>query len=93
MSTPKVLVADPISERGIAELLEGKLLEVDVLTGKTEAELLEIIGNYQGLVVRSQTKVTARLLEAATQLKAVGRAGVGVCRWACRHRQHCRGRN
>ena len=78
MSTPKVLVADPISERGIAELLEGKLLEVDVLTGKTEAELLEIIGNYQGLVVRSQTKVTARLLEAATQLKAVGRAGVGV---------------
>jgi D-3-phosphoglycerate dehydrogenase len=78
MSTPKVLVADPISERGIAELQEGKLLEVDVLTGKTEAELLEIIANYQGLVVRSQTKVTARLLEAATQLKAVGRAGVGV---------------
>ncbi len=78
MSTPKVLVADPISERGIAELLEGKLLEVDVLTGKTESELLEIIANYQGLVVRSQTKVTARLLEAATQLKAVGRAGVGV---------------
>ncbi len=78
MSTPKVLVADPISERGIAELLEGKLLEVDVLTGKTEAELLEIIGNYQGMVVRSQTKVTARLLEAATQLKVVGRAGVGV---------------
>jgi D-3-phosphoglycerate dehydrogenase len=78
MSTPKVLVADPISERGIAELSEGRLLEVDVLTGKTEAELLEIIGGYQGLVVRSQTKVTARVLEAATQLKVVGRAGVGV---------------
>lgn len=78
MSTPKVLVADPISERGIAELAEGKLLEVDVCTGKSEAELLEIIGNYQGLVVRSQTKVTARLLEAAKKLKVVGRAGVGV---------------
>jgi D-3-phosphoglycerate dehydrogenase len=78
MSTPKVLVADPISERGIAELQEGKMLEVDVMTGKTEAELLEIIGAYQGMVVRSQTKVTARLLEAASQLKVVGRAGVGV---------------
>ena len=78
MSTPKVLVADPISERGIAELAEGKLLQVDVLTGKTQEELLQIIDQYQGLVVRSQTKVTPALLEAAKQLKVVGRAGVGV---------------
>jgi D-3-phosphoglycerate dehydrogenase len=78
MSIPKVLVADPISETGVAELAEGKLLHVDVLTGKTEAELLEIIGEYSGLVVRSQTKVTTRLLDAAHQLKVVGRAGVGV---------------
>ena len=78
MSIPKVLVADPISERGIAELAEGKLLKVDVMTGKSEQELLAIIGEYQGLVVRSQTKVTAKLLEAATNLKVVGRAGVGV---------------
>ncbi len=78
MSIPKVLVADPISERGIAELAEGKLLHVDVLTGKTQEELLQIIDQYQGLVVRSQTKVTPALLEAAKQLKVVGRAGVGV---------------
>ena len=78
MSTPKVLVADPISERGIAELAEGKLLQVDVQVGKTQEELLKIISQYQGLVVRSQTKVTAALLEAAKQLKVVGRAGVGV---------------
>jgi D-3-phosphoglycerate dehydrogenase / 2-oxoglutarate reductase len=78
MSIPKVLVADPISERGIAELAEGKLLQVDVLTGKSQEELLEIIDQYQGLVVRSQTKVTPALLAAAKQLKVVGRAGVGV---------------
>ncbi len=78
MSIPKVLVADPISERGVAELAEGKLLKVDVMTGKSEQELLGIIGEYEGLVVRSQTKVTAKLLEAAKKLKVVGRAGVGV---------------
>ena len=78
MSIPKVLVADPISERGVAELAEGRLLEVDVHTGKSEAELFKIIGQYEGLVVRSQTKVTAALLEAASKLKVVGRAGVGV---------------
>ena len=44
MSIPKVLVADPISERGVAELAEGKLLKVDVMTGKSEQELLGIIG-------------------------------------------------
>ena len=65
MSIPKVLVADPISERGVAELAEGKLLKVDVMTGKSEQELLEIIGEYEGLVVRSQTKVTAKLLECS----------------------------
>ncbi len=58
MSVPKVLVADPISERGISELAEGGLLEVTVKTGLKEDELLEIIGEYAGLVVRCQTKVT-----------------------------------
>ena len=78
MNIAKVLVADPIAESGVAELAAGGQLQVDVKTGKTEAELLEIIGEYEGLVVRSQTKVTARLLEAAHKLKVVGRAGVGV---------------
>ena len=78
MSKPKVLVADPVSERGIAELSEGGLLDVTVKTGLKEEQLLEIIGEFSGLVVRSQTKVNARVIEAATKLKAVGRAGVGV---------------
>ena len=78
MIKPKVLVADPISERGISELQEGGLLDVTVKTGLKEDEILEIIGEYSALVVRSQTKATARLIEAATNLKVIGRAGVGV---------------
>jgi D-3-phosphoglycerate dehydrogenase len=78
MNKPKVLVADPVSERGVAELAEGGLLDVTVKTGLKEEQLLEIIGEFSGLVVRSQTKVNARVIEAATNLKVVGRAGVGV---------------
>ncbi|HWL51447.1 MAG TPA: phosphoglycerate dehydrogenase [Chthoniobacteraceae bacterium] len=78
MSVPKVLVADPISERGVEELAAGGLLEVVVKTGLKEEELLKIIGEYSALVVRSQTKVTAALLAAAEKLRAIGRAGVGV---------------
>lgn len=78
MQIPKVLVADPISQRGIEMLAEGGALEVIVKIGLSEAELLSLIPQFAALVVRSQTKVTANLLEAATQLKAVGRAGVGV---------------
>lgn len=78
MDLPKVLVADPISERGVAELAAGGALEVIVKTGLKEDQLLEIIGEFSGLVVRSQTKATAKLLAAATKLRAIGRAGVGV---------------
>src|SRR6266446_10128634 len=69
MNKPKILVADPVSERGVAELQEGGLLEVTVKTGLKEDELLKIIGEFDGLVVRSQTKVNARVIEAAKQLK------------------------
>src|SRR4051812_112381 len=78
MPKPKVLVADPISERGVSELAEGGLLDVTVQTGLKEDQLLEIIGEYSGLVVRSQTKATAKLIAAATNLRVIGRAGVGV---------------
>ena len=78
MSKPKVLVADPVSERGVSELQEGDLLEVVVKTGLKEDQLLEIIGEFDGLVVRSQTKVNAKVIDAAKRLKVVGRAGVGV---------------
>jgi D-3-phosphoglycerate dehydrogenase len=78
MEIPKVLVADPISERGVSELAEGGALEVTVMTGLKEEQLLEIIPQFSALVVRSQTKVNARVIDAATKLKVVGRAGVGV---------------
>jgi D-3-phosphoglycerate dehydrogenase len=78
MPKPKILVADPISERGISELQEGGLLDVTVQTGLKEDALLEIIGEYAGLVVRSQTKATPKLIAAASNLRVIGRAGVGV---------------
>ncbi|NBS52874.1 MAG: phosphoglycerate dehydrogenase, partial [Spartobacteria bacterium] len=77
-NTPKVLVADPVSQRGVEELAANGSLEVVVKTGLPEAEIIKIIPEFSALVVRSQTKVTAAVLEAATKLKVVGRAGVGV---------------
>ena len=73
----KILIADSLSDVGLAVLRDAGL-DVDVNTGKTEDELLEIIGAYEGLIVRSATQVTPRLLAAADNLKVVGRAGVGV---------------
>ncbi len=78
MSKLRVLVADPISQRGVDELAAGGLLEVEVKTGLKEDQLIEALQGVAALVVRSQTKVTAKVLAAATELKAVGRAGVGV---------------
>ncbi|HZZ83423.1 MAG TPA: phosphoglycerate dehydrogenase [Anaeromyxobacteraceae bacterium] len=73
----RVLVADDLSAEGI-RILRDAGLEVDVKVGLPAEELAGIIGGYDGLAVRSATKVTARLLERATRLKVVGRAGVGV---------------
>ncbi|KXG42740.1 phosphoglycerate dehydrogenase [Tepidibacillus decaturensis] len=74
----KILVSDPISEVGLTKLREAADIQIDVKTDLSQTELLEIIGDYQGLFVRSQTKVTAEVLAAAKQLKVIGRAGVGV---------------
>jgi D-3-phosphoglycerate dehydrogenase len=74
----KVLIADPISQRGIDELSARAELEVSVQTGLTESDLIRVIPDFHALVVRSQTKVTASVLHAASQLRVVGRAGVGV---------------
>ena len=73
---PKVLVSDPIAPEGI-EILK-KVAEVDVKTGLTKDELAAIIGDYDALAVRSETKVTADILAKADKLKIIGRAGVGV---------------
>jgi len=78
MQTPKVLVADPISKRGVEELAANGALEVVVQTGLSGADLIALIPGFSALVVRSQTKVTAAVLDAAKNLKVVGRAGVGV---------------
>ena len=73
---PKILVADPIGAEGV-DLLKTHA-EVDVKTGMKPPELLAIIADYEGLVVRSETKVTKEVIEAAKKLQVVGRAGIGV---------------
>ncbi|TAG10791.1 MAG: phosphoglycerate dehydrogenase [Verrucomicrobia bacterium] len=78
MASYRVLVSDPISEKGVDALRAAPEISVDVKTGLKPDELLSIIGEYHGLVVRSQTKVTADVFAAAKNLKAIGRAGVGV---------------
>jgi D-3-phosphoglycerate dehydrogenase len=72
----KVLVSDSLSEHGIKILKKGT--EVDVKTGMSPEELKACIGEYDALVVRSQTQVTEDVIEAAKNLKIIGRAGVGV---------------
>lgn len=78
MASYRVLVSDPISEKGVDALRSSPEITVDVKTGLKPDELLAIIGDYHGLVVRSETKVTAEVFAAAKNLKAIGRAGVGV---------------
>ena len=78
MTAPKVLIADAISQRGVDELSRGDALDVTIKTGLSERELVELIPQFAGLVVRSQTKVTADILNAGARLRVVGRAGVGV---------------
>ncbi|MGL4398630.1 MAG: phosphoglycerate dehydrogenase, partial [Luteolibacter sp.] len=78
MATFRVLVSDPISEKGVDALRSAPEISVDVNTGLKPDELLKIIGDYHGLVIRSETKVTPEVFAAATHLKAIGRAGVGV---------------
>jgi D-3-phosphoglycerate dehydrogenase len=74
-----VLVCDPISPKGIALLQQRPDFNVTVLKQKTpEAELLTLVKDAHAIVVRSETKINSKVIEAATQLRAVGRAGVGV---------------
>jgi len=74
----KVLVSDPISDMGIQLLYDASDVEVVKQTGLSEDELVAIIGDYDALLVRSQTRVTEKIMNAGTKLKVVGRAGVGV---------------
>lgn len=73
---PKVLIADPIASEGTKLL--SNYTSVDVRLKLKPSELLSIIGEYEGLVVRSETKVTSEVIEAGKKLQVIGRAGVGV---------------
>ncbi|BAZ06692.1 phosphoglycerate dehydrogenase [Calothrix sp. NIES-3974] len=72
----KVLVSDPIDQAGIDIL--SQVATVDVKTGLKPEQLKEIIGEYDALMIRSGTRVTSEIIEAGTNLKIIGRAGVGV---------------
>ncbi|MFV0360877.1 phosphoglycerate dehydrogenase [Tropicimonas sp.] len=76
---PKVLVSDKLSETAV-QIFRDNDIEVDFLPnlGKEPENLLELIHNYDGLAIRSATKVTEKILERATSLKVIGRAGIGV---------------
>ena len=76
VSRPKVLIPEKVSPDGLRLLQES--LDVDEKKGLSPDELREIIGGYEALIVRSETKVTAPLLEAGKKLRVVARAGVGV---------------
>jgi D-3-phosphoglycerate dehydrogenase len=74
----RILVSDSLHESGIEVLEETPGFEVEVNTSLTQEELLGIIKNYDVLVIRSSTKVTAEVIEAADRLKVIGRAGIGL---------------
>jgi D-3-phosphoglycerate dehydrogenase len=76
-SMPKVLISDKLSAAAV-QIFKDRGIQTDVKTGLTPDELKAIIGEYDGLAIRSNTKVTADVLAAATNLKVVGRAGIGV---------------
>lgn len=73
----RILITDNISEKGV-KLMQEAGMEVDQKVGISEDEIIAIIANYDALVVRSQTKVTKKIIEAADSLKVIGRCGVGV---------------
>ncbi len=76
---PRVLISDALSTAAV-QIFKDRGVETDFQPnlGKDKDKLAEIIGNYDGLAIRSNTKVTAKLLEKATRLKVIGRAGIGV---------------
>src|SRR6201984_818552 len=79
MTKPKVLISDALSPAAV-QIFRDRAVEGDSQPnlGKDKDRLAEIIGNYDGLAIRSATKATAKIIEKATKLKGIGRAGIGV---------------
>jgi D-3-phosphoglycerate dehydrogenase len=78
MKTAKVLVSDKLSDSGLNVLRAASTIQVDYRPGLSEEELADAIGEYDALIIRSGSKVTAKVLAKADQLQVVGRAGIGV---------------
>jgi len=76
--TCRVLISDKLAPEGVAILKGSPGLEVDDRAGVGADELERIIGDYEGLIIRSGTKVTAKIIAAADKLRVIGRAGIGV---------------
>ncbi len=74
----RVLLSDTLAQQGIEVLKRYPELQIDINTGLKPAQLAEIIAPYDALVIRSSTKVTREIIDCATSLKVIGRAGVGV---------------
>ncbi|MCP4428230.1 MAG: phosphoglycerate dehydrogenase [Chloroflexi bacterium] len=74
----RILISDKLGQAGLDRLDEIEDVSYDMKTGLSKAELIKMIPNYDGLIIRSGTQVTAALLAAADNLKVVGRAGIGV---------------
>jgi D-3-phosphoglycerate dehydrogenase len=74
----KILIADPLAKRGQEILHHARGVQVDEKTGLSEAEVCKILGAYDAIIVRSETKVNKTLIDAAPKLRVIGRAGVGV---------------
>ncbi len=77
MTAPRVLISDKLSPAAV-EVFRNRGVEVDLRPGLSPAELRACIGGYDGLAIRSATKVTQEVLDAAPRLRVVGRAGIGV---------------
>jgi phosphoglycerate dehydrogenase-like enzyme len=79
MTKPKVLISDALSPAAV-QIFRDRGVEVDFQPnlGKDKEKLAEIIGKYDGLAIRSATKATAKIIEKATRLRVIGRAGIGV---------------
>ena len=77
MTKPKVLISDK-RDPNAARIFTEMGCDVDIITGETPEQLIARIGEYDGLAIRSSTKVTKDILAAATRLKVIGRAGIGV---------------
>lgn len=74
----KILISDPLAKEGIEKLKENDDFKVTEITGLGEEELVKTIPSYNALIIRSETKVTRKVIKAATCLKVIGRAGTGV---------------